>query len=196
MALRLFAPKEIIMTRFRRVAARTAASIVFALATFCTFGPVQAAAIGAEVMLVNAQTNKCLTIAGGVSTENNVETVQFNCDADPSRRWTLNQVAGYDIYQIRNVRTGKCLTIAGGRSTDNNVTALQFNCDADPSRTWHISDVGGNGLHQIRNVQTDKCLTIAGGRSTDNNVTGLQYNCDGDPSRTWILRLKLQRPGE
>jgi hypothetical protein len=184
------------MTNLRRVSARLIASGVLALGLICTSGATHAAAIGAQVMLVNAQTGKCLTIAGGTSTDNNVETVQFNCDADPSRRWTLNQVAGVDIYQIRNVRTGKCLTIAGGRSTDNNVTALQFNCDSDPSRTWHITDVGGNGLHQIRNVQTDKCLTIAGGRSTENNVTGLQYNCDGDPSRTWILRLKLQRAGE
>ncbi len=185
------------MTSLRRVAARVAASIMFAFTTACIFGGVShAAPIGAQVMLMNTQTGKCLTIAGGVSTDNNVETVQFNCDSDPSRRWTLNQVAGNDIYEIRNVRTGKCLTIAGGRSTDNNVTALQFTCDGDPSRTWHITDVGGNGLHQIRNVQTDKCLTIAGGRSTDNNVTGLQFNCDGDPSRTWILRLKLQRPGE
>ena len=37
----------------------------------------------------NVQTNKCLTIAGGVSTDNNVTALQFNCDANPSRRWTL-----------------------------------------------------------------------------------------------------------
>jgi hypothetical protein len=35
------------------------------------------------------QTNKCLTIAGGVSTDNNVTALQFNCDGDSSRRWTL-----------------------------------------------------------------------------------------------------------
>jgi hypothetical protein len=28
-----------------------------------------------EVMLINAKTGKCLTIAGGVSTDNNVESV-------------------------------------------------------------------------------------------------------------------------
>ena len=37
----------------------------------------------------NVQTNKCLTIAGGVSTDNNVPALQFNCDADLSRRWTI-----------------------------------------------------------------------------------------------------------
>jgi cytolethal distending toxin subunit A len=37
----------------------------------------------------NIQTNKCLTIAGGVSTANNVIGLQFNCDSDLSRRWTI-----------------------------------------------------------------------------------------------------------
>ncbi|MBW4641882.1 MAG: RICIN domain-containing protein [Goleter apudmare HA4340-LM2] len=66
------------------------------------------------------------------STENNVEALQFNCDSDPSRRWTITDVTGAGVYQIKNVQTNKCLTIAGGRSTENNVEALQFNCDSDP----------------------------------------------------------------
>jgi cytolethal distending toxin subunit A len=150
-----------------------------------------AAASANELMLINVQTNKCLTIAGGVSTENNVEALQYDCDSDPSRRWMINDVNGTGVYQIRNVQTNKCLTIAGGRSTENNVTALQFDCDSDPSRTWRITDVTGAGVYQIRNVQTNKCLTIAGGRSTENNVTALQYNCDSDPSRRWTLRVRL-----
>jgi hypothetical protein len=121
-------------------------------------------------MLVNAKTGKCLTIAGGVSTSNNVDALQFDCDSDPSRRWRISDMTGSGVYQIKNVQTNKCLTIAGGVSTDNNVTALQFDCDSDPSRTWRISDVTGSGVYQIRNVQTNKCLTIAGGVSTDNNV--------------------------
>jgi cytolethal distending toxin subunit A len=156
----------------------------------CAGGPSYADPVANEVMLVNAKTGKCLTIAGGVSTDNNVQAVQFDCDADPSRRWRLNETAS-GVYQIRNVQTNKCLTIAGGVSTDNNVTALQFNCDSDPSRTWRINDVTGSGIHQIRNVQTNKCLTIAGGVSTANNVTAVQFNCDSDPSRRWIIRLKL-----
>jgi len=146
--------------------------------------------VAGEVMLVNAKTGKCLTIAGGVSTENNIDAVQFNCDSDPSRRWRLNKT-GSTVYQIRNVQTGKCLTIAGGVSTDNNVRALQFDCDSHPSRTWRIEDVSGNGIYQIRNVQTNKCVTIAGGASTENNITGVQFNCDTDQSRRWTLRLKL-----
>ena len=37
----------------------------------------------------NVRTNKCLTIAGGVSTENNVTALQFNCDSDLSRSWVI-----------------------------------------------------------------------------------------------------------
>ena len=91
-----------------------------------------------DLMLINVQTGKCLTIAGGLSTENNVEALQFDCDRDPSRRWKITDVTGAGVYQIRNVQTNKCLTIAGGRSTENNVTALQFNCDSDPSRRWTL----------------------------------------------------------
>lgn len=148
-------------------------------------------AVPGELMLINVKTGKCLTIAGGVSAQNNVESVQFDCDSDPSRRWTLSEVTGADVYQIKNVQTGKCLTIAGGVSTENNVTALQFDCDSHPSRRWRIIDVTGGGVYQIRNVQTNKCLTIAGGVSTANNVTALQFNCDSDPSRRWTLRVKL-----
>ncbi len=97
-----------------------------------------AAPLANELMLINVQTGKCLTIAGGISTQNNVEALQFDCDSDPSRRWTITDVTGAGVYQIRNVQTNKCLTIAGGRSTENNVTALQFNCDSDPSRRWTL----------------------------------------------------------
>lgn len=163
-------------------------ALLFGLCTTTT----HAEPIVNQVMLVNVQTNKCLTIAGGVSTDNNVTALQFNCDNHPSRSWIINDTNLAGIYQIRNVQTGKCLTIAGGLSTDNNVPALQFDCDSHPSRTWTITNVSGSGLHQIRNVQTGKCLTIAGGVSTDNNVPALQFDCDSHPSRTWAIRLNLR----
>ncbi|WGR73306.1 MULTISPECIES: RICIN domain-containing protein [unclassified Bradyrhizobium] len=138
---------------------------------------------GGDKKLTNVQTGKCLTIAGGVSADNNVEAVQFTCDSHPSRSWKINNVGG--VVQIQNVQTGKCLTIAGGVSTDNNVEAVQFTCDSHPSRTWKINNVGD--VVQIQNVQTGKCLTIAGGVSTDNNVGAVQFTCDSHPSRTWRL---------
>jgi hypothetical protein len=141
---------------------------------------------GKEVMLVNVKTGKCLTIAGGTLPDNNIVAVQFDCDGDPSRRWTLRETRS-GIYQIRNVKTGKCLTIAGGISRDNNVKALQFDCDGDPSRTWRFDNVSG-GSYQIRNVQTDKCLTIAGGTLSANNIESVQFNCDDDASRRWTTK--------
>jgi hypothetical protein len=183
------------MTLFQRRAGGVVRSAVLILGLIYAAGAVPNGQRGQlithqRVMLINAQTGKCLTIAGGRSTANNVTALQFDCDGDPSRSWNINASDG--AYQISNVQTGKCLTIAGGRSTDNNVEALQFNCDSDPSRTWRIAATGG-GAYQISNVQTGKCLTIAGGRSTDNNVMALQFNCDSDPSRTWRIRPAGQR---
>lgn len=51
--------------------------------------PARADQVANELMLVNAKTGKCLTIAGGVSTDNNVTALQFNCDTDLSRRWMI-----------------------------------------------------------------------------------------------------------
>ncbi len=93
------------MTIFRRAPACLVASGVFFLGLFYAAGTVTyAAPINNELMLVNAQTGKCLTIAGGVSTANNVESVQFDCDSDPSRRWMLREMSGGNIYQIKNVQ--------------------------------------------------------------------------------------------
>jgi cytolethal distending toxin subunit A len=177
------------MTTFHRYPAGLVASGVFILASFG--GAVaHATPVANPVMLVNAKTGKCLTIAGGESTANNVDTVQFDCDSHPSRSWMLNEMSG-GVYQIKNVRTGKCLTISGGVSDANSLPALQFDCDSHPSRTWRINDVTGSGINQISNVQTGKCMTISGGTSTANNVPGVQFTCDADLSRRWTIRLKL-----
>ena len=123
------------MTIFRRAPAGLVASGVFVLGLFYAAG----AASAQDLMFINAKTNKCLTIAGGLSTANNVEAVQFDCDSDPSRRWLLIYTGPPgDIFYIKNNQTNKCLTIAGGVSTSNNVTALQFTCDSDLSRRWTI----------------------------------------------------------
>jgi cytolethal distending toxin subunit A len=46
--------------------------------------------------LINVQTGKCLTIAGGESTQNNVPALQFTCDNHPSRRWNFQRVTILD----------------------------------------------------------------------------------------------------
>ena len=78
------------MTIFHRAPAGLVASGVFILGLFCASGvATHAAPVNNPVMLINLKTGKCLTIAGGVSTDNNVDTVQFDCDSDQSRRWTI-----------------------------------------------------------------------------------------------------------
>jgi cytolethal distending toxin subunit A len=126
------------MTIFRRAPPGLIASGVLVLGLFfAASAATYAKPVPNEVMFVNVKTGKCVTIAGGVSTDNNVQSVQFDCDSHPARRWMMNEVSS-GIYQLRNVRTRKCLTIAGGESHTNNVRALQFDCDADLSRRWTI----------------------------------------------------------
>ena len=82
------------MTIFPRTAAGLGASGVFILGLFYAAGAVTYGQRGQpitnqRVMLINAQTGKCLTIAGGRSTDNNVTALQFDCDSDPSRTWRI-----------------------------------------------------------------------------------------------------------
>ncbi|ELP64518.1 RICIN domain-containing protein [Streptomyces turgidiscabies] len=142
---------------------------------------------GAAFQIRNPQTGKCMTVAGGRSTENNVRLVQFNCDTDPSRRWKLTN-GNDNSYQLVNAQTRKCATVAGGRSTENNIELVQFDCDSDASRRWSLVNWDG-GAYELVNDQTGKCATVAGGRSTDNNVGLVQFDCDRDRSRTWTLNL-------
>jgi cytolethal distending toxin subunit A len=73
-----------------RKGALVVASGAFVLGLFYAAGTVTyAGTVANELMLVNAKTGKCLTIAGGVSTNNNVLALQFSCDTDLSRRWTI-----------------------------------------------------------------------------------------------------------
>ena len=86
------------MTIIRRARAGLVASGVFVLDLLYAAGSVTYAApvTNQPVMLINAQNGKCLTIAGGRSTDNNVPALQFDCDADPSRTWRIRS-AGQKI---------------------------------------------------------------------------------------------------
>jgi cytolethal distending toxin subunit A len=74
------------MTIFRRASAGLVVSGVLTLGLF--YAPALTYADFNAVKLVNVKTGKCLTIAGGVSTEN-VTAIQFDCDSDPSRTWRI-----------------------------------------------------------------------------------------------------------
>jgi cytolethal distending toxin subunit A len=118
-----------------------------------------------EYQIKNLHSGKCLTIAGGRSTENNVRALQYECDDDPSRRWQLWD-GGSGLYQIINVQTRKCLTIAGGRSTDRGVEALQYDCDDDRSRRWQLDTFR---LRKIKKPSQDTTVPLGKPQKLDDN---------------------------
>ena len=128
--------------------------------------------------LRNVRTRLCLTIAGGVSTANNVKAVQYTCDGDPSRRWYLNDVTGDRVFQIRNVRTGKCLTIAGGTLANDNLEMVQYDCDQNSSRRWTILLEGrfNRPLYADGSTRLDVCAYLGSscGRIAANGYCRIQ----------------------
>jgi cytolethal distending toxin subunit A len=160
--------------------AATAGTVLFAPAA--SADPVPPVVPGTLTFIVNYNSHKCLTIAGG-GTANNVYANQYDCDTHPSREWFLVD-RGNNTYWIRNYNSSKCLTIAGA-SGENNVYANQYYCDGHPSRLWYFVDRGYSN-YQIVNYYTGKCLTIAGA-SGENNVYANQYNCDYHPARLWYF---------
>ena len=150
--------------------------------TACTATSAVAAPSG-RVQLVNANSNLCLSPAGGTSNRNE-QTVQYHCDTDPSRAWDILPIEG-NIVKIRNVKSGLCLTIAGGGS-ERNTPSVQYPCDEDPSRRWVYAPFD-NGLFRLVNVASGLCLTIAGGATGLNDVA-VQYPCDADRSRFFRLQ--------
>ncbi len=123
-----------------------------------------------DVMPVNTQANKCLTIAEGISTDNNVTALQFTCDSDPSRRWRIIDVGGSGVYEIKNLQTNNCLEIAGGRCVENNVEALQYACDGDLSRSWLIRASLSCIVHSAGSPFTD-VLRIEAAKRADGGAT-------------------------
>jgi cytolethal distending toxin subunit A len=119
------------------------ASTLIAAAAMVSAGPAALAAapaqvrppVGTTTQIVNKNSGKCLTIAGG-SNADNADANQYTCDNHPARRWYFVD-RGNDRYNIMNLYTGKCLTIAGGGTADN-IKAVQYGCDLHPSRMWYF----------------------------------------------------------
>jgi len=83
----------------------------------------------------------CLSPAGG-STAKNAPIVEYYCDADPSRHWTVTALTwSSGTYAIRNVKSNMCLSPAGGGTAEGTVI-VQYYCDGDPSRLWTLVEDG------------------------------------------------------
>ncbi|MBQ0988769.1 RICIN domain-containing protein [Micromonospora sp. H61] len=165
---------------------KSAFALAFATAFLLTGAPAKAevsariAADGEAITLTNANSRKCLTVAGG-STANLARAVQYNCDGHASRTWVVSGSLGGN-FRLVNLNSGRCLTVDGG-STANNAPVVQYTCDTHAARYWRVINNNGSTL-QVRNVNSGKCLTIAGG-STANNAAAVQYTCDTHLSRRW-----------
>jgi ricin-type beta-trefoil lectin protein len=156
------------------------AALLAVTACFTAFAPANATPANGRALIVNDNSNKCLTPAGG-SRSLNAQIVQFTCDGHPSRFWSFTIISGNTI-EITNLDSGLCLTVAGG-SGGRNVAAVQYTCDSHPSRRWTYTELSG-GRFRLTNVNSHLCLTVAGG-STAANAVAVQYDCDGHPSRDW-----------
>ena len=67
-------------------------------------GPNLAVRAFGDLSLKNAQTGKCLTIAGGRRTDSSWPALQFDCDNDASRRWSFfGPGAGYEEKPIKRI---------------------------------------------------------------------------------------------
>jgi hypothetical protein len=166
------------------------ASALTAAAAMVSTGPAALAApaqvlppVGTVTQILNSNSNKCLTIAGG-GFDNNIYANQYRCDTHPARYWRLEQRDDGNFW-IVNKNSGKCLTIAGGSNADN-ADANQYSCDNHPARRWYFVN-RGNDEYNIMNLYTGKCLTIAGGGTAD-NIKAVQYGCDLHRSRLWYFR--------
>ena len=148
------------MTIFRR-AAGLVASGVFVLGLFYAAG----AASAGGLMFINAKTNKCLTIAGGLSTANNVEAVQFDCDSDPVAQLVpdLHRAPGrHLLYQERADQQVPDYRRGPEHRQQRRSRAIRLR---QRSLAHLVPDQHGppGDIFYIKNVQTNKCLTIAGG---------------------------------
>jgi hypothetical protein len=147
------------------------------------------------VRLVDKASNLCLSPAGG-RTELNNPIVQYFCDADPSRLWTLQPTAdstpGDEIVQVRDMATGLCLSPAGGSLADQAVI-VEYLCDGDAARQW-VLDLDSSGVYTyVGNMNSGLCLTLPGEQAGGLNTEAVQSGCDADAARWSVSTGDLVR---
>jgi cytolethal distending toxin subunit A len=121
--------------------------------------------------IVNGHSSKCLSPAAG-STGLNVAIVQFTCDNDKSRYWTVVKRSG--SWTLANLKSGLCLSPAGG-GTGLNTVIVQYTCDGNPARNWYVF----TPRTVVDEIGDGYCATIAGASKTPNAVA-VTYDCHSD----------------
>jgi hypothetical protein len=86
-------------------------------------------------MLRNVGSGLCLSPAGG-GTAVGTLVVQYYCDGQPARLWTIAANGGDQVHVVNN-NSGLCLGSVDG-STGRNVALAITWCDSDASRNWYV----------------------------------------------------------
>jgi alpha-galactosidase len=92
-----------------------------------------------EWTIKNRSSGKCLTMQNG-DTGDNVPVIQYDCFSQTHARWYqvptgIQDISGYDYYEIRSVKNNKCITVQN-RGTTNGSKLIMFTCNGGTNQWW------------------------------------------------------------
>jgi hypothetical protein len=94
------------------------------------------------IMLGNAQSGKCVDVAGG-SVQNYANVVQMPCAGTQSQLWDANivrSVNGIPYYKLENLHSGLCLEVASS-STADGAAVVQGFCTGSDNQLWDLYNI-------------------------------------------------------
>jgi hypothetical protein len=127
-----------------------------------------------NVMLVGAQSNRCVDVPGA-STANGTQVQLWDCHGGTNQRWTVT--AGREL----RVYGSKCLD-ANNQGTVNGTAVIIWDCHGQANQQWNVN---ANGT--ITGVQSGLCLD-ANGAGTANGTRIILWSCNGGTNQQWNLR--------
>ncbi|MEU7614257.1 arabinofuranosidase catalytic domain-containing protein [Micromonospora sp. NPDC049204] len=127
-----------------------------------------------SVQLVGAQSNRCVDVPNGTTT-NGTQVQLWDCVGNTAQRWT--HTAGKQLQVLGN----KCLD-ASGQGTTNGTQAIIWDCHGGTNQQWNINSNG-----TITGVQSGLCLD-ASGAGTANGTKLLLWACNGQQNQRWSTR--------
>lgn len=129
--------------------------------------------------LVNYESGKCMSVAGGGSTANGAKIVQWTCNDKGEQLW-------YRVGdQLKNRESGKCLSAPGGGSSENGAQLVQWTCNGSSEQKWNPSD----GF--LINHKNGKVASVAGGGSSENGAKIVQWTATGKPEQGWVFDARV-----
>jgi poly(3-hydroxybutyrate) depolymerase len=127
-----------------------------------------------NVMLVGAQSGRCVDVSGS-STTNGTQVQLWDCHGGTNQRWTYTANRQWMAYG------NKCLD-ASGQGTSNGTAVIIWDCNGRANQQWNIN---ANGT--ITGVQSGLCLD-ASGPATANGTRIQLWSCNGGSNQQWSTR--------